>query len=171
MAGAESERTNEDHGTVTPGGPIHEEQGAVLLPAAIAGVVAAIVGGVGWGAIVRFSEYEVGIVAWGIGLLAGLAVAFASRGARGRPLQAAAVVSALAGILVGKYLSFAWAIQEVAADQGVDVGVLSGDMLSLFRDNLGTVFGAFDLLWVGLAVVTAWRMLQPESSQAAAPAQ
>ncbi|MBD0328741.1 MAG: hypothetical protein ICV64_01355 [Thermoleophilia bacterium] len=147
--------------------PLREE-GAVLLPATVAGLMAALAGGVAWGAIVRFSEYEVGIVAWAIGLLVGLAVGFAARGTRGATLQAVAVACALLGVLVGKYLSFAWTIQDVAEEQGVEVGVLSGDMFSLFRENLDTVFGGFDLIWVALAAITAWRMLRPEPAPAVA---
>ena len=135
----------------------------MLLPAVAAGLVAAVVAGVVWGLIVRFTEYEVGIVAWGVGLVAGAAVALAARGARGPLLQAIAVGSALVGILLGKYLAFAWEVQEVLDELGVSVGVLSSDMFTSFRDSLGDVFGLFDLLWVGLAVFTAWRMLQPSS--------
>jgi hypothetical protein len=36
-------------------------------------------------------------------------------------------------------------------------------MRSFFREELDAVFGWFDLLWVGLAVFTAWRALQPET--------
>ena len=141
-----------------------------LLPALGAGLVAAIVGGVIWGLIVKFSDYEVGIIAWGIGLVAGTAVVFATRGGKGRRLQVIAVVSALVGILLGKYLSYAFVIQEQADDAGVSLGLFSSDMFRFFREDLDNVFGLFDLLWVGLAVVTAWRVPQVEVSEPAAPA-
>ena len=32
------------------------------------------------------------------------------------------------------------------------------EMFRIFRENLGDVFGLFDLLWIGLAVFTAWRI-------------
>jgi hypothetical protein len=124
------------------------------------GLVAGIVGGVVWGLIVKISDYEVGIIAWGIGFVAGTAVVFATRGAKGPQLQAIAVVSALVGILLGKYLSYAFAVQEQADALGLSIGLLSGDMFRIFRENLSDVFGLFDLLWVGLAVVTAWRVPQ-----------
>ena len=129
-----------------------------LLPAIAAGLVAAIVGGIVWGLIVKISDYEVGFVAWGIGFLAGTAVVFATRGAKGPPLQVIAVVSALLGILLGKYLSFAFGVQEDADAAGVSIGLLSGDMFTLFRENLDIVFSLFDLLWVGFAVFSAWRI-------------
>ena len=78
-----------------PPSPVQEPSSS-LLPAIAAGVVAALVGGIVWGLIAKFSDYEIGIVAWGIGCLAGTAVVFATRGAKGLPLQAIAIVSALA---------------------------------------------------------------------------
>jgi hypothetical protein len=141
-----------------------------LLPALGAGLLAAIAGGVVWALIVKISDFEVGIVAWGIGLVAGTAVVFATRGAKGPRLQVIAVISALVGILLGKYLSYAFLIQEQADDAGVSLGLFSSDMFRFFREDLDNVFGLFDLLWVGLAVVTAWRVPQVETSEPAAPA-
>jgi hypothetical protein len=144
---------------------------AALLPALAAGLVAAVVGGVVWGLIVKWTDYEVGFVAWGIGFVVGLAVVTAAR-ARGLVLQVVAVLCALLGILIGKYLSFVWVLQNAAEDEfggGVDIPVFSMDTFDLFRDNLDTVFGWIDLLWVGLAVFTAWRALQPEEPEPAQP--
>ena len=46
-------------------------------------------------------------------------------------------------------------------------------MFSFFREDLDAVFGLFDLLWVGLAVFTAWRIPQVDEPQPApaAPAE
>lgn len=145
--------------TTSIAGPIREQPRPLGL-ALLAGLVAAVLGGVAWGLVVKHSEYEVGVVAWGIGLVVGFAVAAVSR-ARGPALQAIAVACALVGILLGKYLSYALVLQEEADAQGVDVGLFSGDMWSFFREDLDLVFGWFDLLWIGLAVFTAWRALQP----------
>jgi hypothetical protein len=141
---------------------------ALVLPALGAGLVAAIVGGIVWGLIVKWTDYEVGFVAWGIGFLVGIAVLAATRGARGPVFQIVAVVCALVGILVGKYLSFAWVLQEVAEREtqgAIEISVLSMDTVDLFRDELDTVFDWIDILWVGLAVYTAWRALQPEEPE------
>jgi hypothetical protein len=145
-------------------GIVEEERPAAarLLPAIGAGLVAAIVGGVVWGLIVKWTDYEVGFV--------GLAVVTATRGARGPVFQVVAVVCALLGILLGKYLSFAWVLQEVAESQTqglVEISVLSTDTVDLFREELDTVFDWIDILWVGLAVYTAWRALQPEEPEPA----
>ena len=133
--------------------------------------MAAVVGGVGWGLIVKWTDYEVGFAAWGIGFLVGLAVVTAAR-TRGVVLQVVAVLCALLGILIGKYLSFVWVLQNAAEDEfgeAVDIPVFSMDTFDLFRDNLDTIFGWIDLLWVGLAVLSAWRALQPERPAPAQP--
>ncbi|MGI9111521.1 MAG: hypothetical protein ACR2GT_04910 [Gaiellaceae bacterium] len=143
-----------------------------VLAAVGAALVAAIVGGVLWGLIVKFSDYEIGIVAWAIGFLTGSAVVFASGGMKGQRLQAIAVVAALLGILVGKYLSFAFAVQEEAESFGASLGLASSEMRTLFRENLDEVFGLFDLLWIAFAVYTAWKIprLEPMEPTAAPPA-
>ena len=150
-----------------PPSPLTEPSGS-LLPAIAVGLGAAIVGGVVWGLIVKISDYEIGIIAWGIGFLAGTAVVLATRGAKSRPLQVIAVVCALVGVLLGKYLSFAFSVQDEAEALGFSIGLLSSEMFRIFRENLDDVFGLFDLLWIGLAVFTAWRVPQVELPEPAA---
>ncbi len=142
---------------------LQEEVGGALGTAALAGLIAAILGGVAWGLIVRWSGYEVGFVAWGIGFLVGTAVALGARGVRGLPYQVVAVVLSLAGILLGKYLSFAWTLGDVFEEENlpVEVPILSRDTWDAFMDAREDIWSLFDLLWVGLAVFTAWRALQP----------
>lgn len=153
-----------------PPSPLTEPSSS-LLPAIAAGLVAALVGGAVWGLIVKISDYEVGIVAWGIGFITGTAVVLATRGAKGPRLQVVAVVAALVGILLGKYLSYAFVVQEELESFGESIGLFSGDMFTFFRKDLDIVFSLFDLLWVGLAVFTAWRIPQvdePEPTAATA---
>jgi hypothetical protein len=155
--------------TSEPPSPVTEPASS-LLPAIAAGIAAALVGGIVWGLIVKVSDYEVGFVAWGIGVAAGTAVVYATRGAKGPRLQVIAVASALLGILLGKYLAFAFTVQDDAEAAGASIGILSGEMRSLFRHNLDVVFSFFDVLWVGFAVFTAWRIPQvdePAPSSAA----
>jgi hypothetical protein len=140
---------------------------AVLPPALLAGLVAAVAGGVGWTIQVALTDYEVGLVAWAVGGLAGFAVALAAAGRRGLPLQVIAVASALLGILLGKYGTFAYGVREAVADNiGSDFvpAYWDLDLIELFFENLDESFGLFDVLFIGLAVFTAWRMLQPTTA-------
>jgi hypothetical protein len=130
--------------------------------AALAALAAAIAGGIAWGLVAKTTGYEIGIVAWAIGFLAGTAAALVASGSRGIPLQAIAIVAALAGIFLGKYLTFAWDLQDFAADRGVDIGLFSEDMRAVFREDYDVVFDWFDVLWIGLAVFSAARATAPE---------
>ncbi len=148
-----------------PPSPARADEGGSTGLAMLAGLVVAIAGGIAWGLIAKYTDYEVGIVAWGIGFTVGFAVERAAGGRRSADLQAIAVVTALLGVLVGKYLGFAFAVQEAEQDFGTQTGLLSGEMFSLFRQNLSEVFGLFDLLWTGLAVSSAWYALRPEEAE------
>lgn len=137
-----------------------------LAPAILGGVLAALAGGFVWGLIVILTDYEVGFVAWGVGFLAGLAVVRFAGGRKGAPLQAVAVVSSLLGIVLGKYISFAYFFKTAVEERfGVDISYFDSVIFTAFRENLGDVFGGFDLLWAGLAVVTAWRLARPSGLQ------
>jgi signal peptidase I len=143
-------------------GPRPEPEPPVsLMPSVVAGVIAALAGAVAWGLVARWTDYEVGVLAWGIGFVTGLAVLQWSGGRTTPAHQLVAIGSALLGVLVGKYLAFAFIVQEENEFIGQEIGLVSGEMRGLFRDSLGEVFGLFDLLWVALAVGTAWYMTRP----------
>jgi hypothetical protein len=141
------------------------------VPAILAGLVAAVAGGIAWGLIVKWTDYEIGFAAWGIGFLTGIAVLAATRGARGLPFQTIAIVCALLGIVIGKYLAFVWVLQDAGGQYRSESGelftvsVFSSDTVDLFRNNLDVAFDWIDLLWVGFAVYTAWRTLQPQEPE------
>jgi len=132
-----------------------------LMPAVVAGILAAALGGAVWAGIVVVTDYEVGFVAWGIGALCGFTVVLATRGRKGRPLQIVAVASSVLGILIGKYFTFYYFLTQMVADeQGTEsvdwASALSPEVIQIFTENIGSMLGAYDLLWVGLAVFTAW---------------
>lgn len=132
------------------------------LSLAITGaVLAAAIGGIAWAVIVVKSGYEVGFVAWGIGIFAGFMVAFLGKGISVL-VQVIAVLSAGVGILIGKYVTFVHELRMAADKVGLDhtFGYIAGDSFRLFRENLGDVFSFHDVLWIGLAIVSAWRIAE-----------
>jgi hypothetical protein len=147
-------------------GGIREVRSGVLLTATLAGLVAAIVGGLVWGLIVRWTDYEIGFAAWGIGFIVGTAVALGAQHARGLPLQVIAVALALFGIVLGKYLAFVWIGQDELGKSGFEFPVFSKDTVDLFWDLRSDIWSFWDLLWAGLAVVTAFRIPQVEHAEA-----
>lgn len=136
--------------------------GSALGPGIAGGLIAAVVGGFLWGLIVILSEYEIGIAAWGIGFIVGFGVVRFAGGAKGTPLQVVAVVSSVLGIVIGKYISYAYFFKQAVSDRfDVDISYFDSEIFRAFRENLGDVFGGFDLIWAGLAVVTAWQLTRP----------
>ena len=143
---------------------------AARRAALLAGLVAAVAGGIVWGLISKYTDYEVGVVAWGIGFVAGFAVERAAGSRRSPDLQRSRFRSALLGVLsaVPQHR-----LRGAESDNALDTqtGLLSREMFSLFRENLSEVFSLFDLLWTALAVASAWYALKPEENEdAEAPA-
>ncbi|MEM0896861.1 MAG: hypothetical protein AAGJ79_08230 [Verrucomicrobiota bacterium] len=77
-----------------------------LIVAVVAGVVGAII----WGAIGFFTGYEIGIVAWGVGLLIGFAVAAVGEASPTSGIMCAVV--ALLSILGGKALAVKFSLDK-----------------------------------------------------------
>lgn len=132
-------------------------------PALIGAILASLIGGIIWGLIVIATNYEIGYMAWGMGWLAGFAVVKLSKGKKGFPFQVIAVLSSLFGITVGKYVTFYHflkqaIIKEYGAEAEAVVTIFSGAVLQDFMDAIGSLLNGYDLLWVALAVMTAWKI-------------
>ncbi len=140
-----------------------------ILPALLGGGLAAAIGGGAWGLIVILTGYVIGYMAWGIGLLSGFAVVLFSHGQKGIPLQVIAVVASVMGIVVGKYTTFFHFVRKAVAKEHGDaiaanVSFLSEKTVQVFAQNIGSMLSGFDILWVSLAVITAWRIPKAISS-------
>lgn len=138
-----------------------EFSGEVLPLAVLGGLIAAVLGGAVWGGVAIWTGYEIGYVAWGVGLLCGLGVVMMSQGKRGMPLQIVAVAASVLGILIGKYMSFFDAVKGiVATERGAEavesMSMFSMGMIQFFGENITSLASGFDALWIVLAVYTAW---------------
>lgn len=142
--------------------PMHEEADlASILPAVIGGTLAAVIGGLIWAAIVITTGYEIGYVAWGIGVLAGIGVVLFAKGKKGVHLQIVAVLASVLGMVIGKYGAFFHFLKEAVAEEYGAEAVAQMSLLSLgtmefFFASIGSMLGGFDFLWILLAVSTAW---------------
>ncbi len=87
---------------------------SALIGACVAGLVGALV----WGAIAHFSGYEVGYIAWGIGLIVGGGALVFGGGEGGAPTGVMCAVVAALSIIAGKYMAFSWTVSS-ALDEGV----------------------------------------------------
>jgi hypothetical protein len=134
--------------------------------AVAAAVLAAAVGAAAWALMVILTNHSFGVVAAGLGILSGRLVYRFTGGTRGVLPFAAAAVSIVVALVVGKYAAFAYLIHRDAQQRFGAVGAkyygyLSGHTWSAFHSNLGTEFSAFYLLWVGFGILAAWRIVGP----------
>ena len=90
--------------------PDSRAAGTVHLPAILAAAFAALVGAVVWGMIAWLTGYEVGYVAWGIGLLVGFAAV--KLGGRGVATASTAAALTLVAIFVGKVLGTHFLVEK-----------------------------------------------------------
>ncbi len=140
-----------------------EPQPSGSLPMALlGGVLAAAAAGVVWGLIVFYTRTEIGYAAVGVGFLAGLAVVFFGKG-RGIPFQIVASACAVLGIAIGKYATFfnfakAGIEEESGAEAAAALSMFAPETFQFFREVLPKMVDGFDILWVILAVSTAWGM-------------
>lgn len=102
------------------------------------GAIGATLGGVIWAAIVYFTGYEVGFVAWGIGIMAGVSTILLTK-ERSKRLGVIAATMALVGLLIGKIIIFQWLttteLAEMLAEEPPEwmVMVTLADPEAMFR--------------------------------------
>jgi hypothetical protein len=77
------------------------------LVALLASIIFVIFGGMLWGLVAKYAHMELGLIAWAIGILAGLGVSLFTT-SRGTLLGLALAFIALFGILCGKYFVAKW---------------------------------------------------------------
>jgi len=158
-----------DHSTVVSSDTASEK--ATLSPAAIAAaVVAALVGAWVWKFVAVAFEFELALIAWGIGGAVGFAAA--SAGSRGMQAGIVCAVLAFGSIVVGKY----WAY-EAFADQFQEkvfsvLGVDEEEFYASFEEETEDArvlvpspwvmmredFGILDILFAVLGIGTAFRL-------------
>lgn len=137
--------------------------GSVLL-GLVAGLVVAFVCGGVWAWLTLTIGYEIGYMAVGVGLLCGFAVVLVGKG-RGLWFQLTAVLSSLLSVLIAKYMIFFYVASDIWNDQNsVDTGtkltLFSAEVMQEFVADFTQLFGRYDLLWMLIAVVIAWRVAQ-----------
>lgn len=127
----------------------------------VGGIIAAIVTGIVWALIVVVTDYELGFAAWGVGLVCGFATILFGRGS-GVQFQVIAVVTSIVGILIGKYGIYyyylkQYLIGEYGEEALVGFSLFSSDVAIDFASAISSMVGGYDILWVILAVATAWK--------------
>jgi hypothetical protein len=142
-----------------------------LLMGAVAGTATAAVGAAAWAIITDSTHMELGIVASLIGFAVAKAIFTAAGKRRGRALQVLAVALSLAGILGGKFVLFGMQINRALTQLGqhFDLGRILSVLVGEIQKHPGNLFDPFDLVWIGIAVYAAWRLLALPQISVAGP--
>ena len=127
------------------------------LPLAIiAGIVAAIVGGIAWAALTLTTEYQIGYMAVAIGFL----VCFAVRLGNGtsKTFGYVGAVLALLGCVLGNFFTM---VGFYARAEKLDfLSALSAIDLSKVPGAMAAAFNPMDLLFYGIAIYEGYRFSQ-----------
>lgn len=102
-------------------------------------------------------------MAWGMGWLTGFAVILFSKGKKGVPLQIISVLSSISGIVIGKYFIFYHYLKDAVVKQyGREIAsyitISRKEVIQDFIEGIGSMVSGFDILWIVLAVITAWKI-------------
>lgn len=125
-----------------------------LSLAIIAGAVAAVAGAAIWAAVTAITNWQIGIMAIGVGFLVGLAVRMAGRGVSLSFGVTGAVLS-LAGCLLGNLLA---ACAIIADQQGLGFYEVLGQVdFQTAVDIMVETFHPMDVLFYGLAVYYGYK--------------
>lgn len=101
------------------------------------------IGAAAWAAIGYFSGYEFGILAWGVGFLAGLGMALGTMGRGGVGGGVLAAVIALGAIMAGKWYAVQFTLDDYLSKQRQEM-VAAGPM-PLLREQVWTEFNDNDI--------------------------
>lgn len=133
-----------------------------LIPATLAGIVAAMIGGGIWATVTIVTEYQIGWMAIGIGFLVGFTVRIVGKGID-QTFGAVSAVLSLFGCMVGNVLTVAY---FVAVNEGMEfMDVVSQLDFALTYELLVSTFQIMDVLFYGLAAYFGYRYAFREITQ------
>lgn len=130
-----------------------EEKNNTFIPTLLIALLAAIVGTIIWAIIGISFRSEIAIIAWALGFMSGYAVGMVAKKNVHALHQIMAVVSVLIAIIFGKYATFAYTYKGNTIG-----GIFDPHSVTVFNKNLSLFFGGFDIIFILLAVVTAWQV-------------
>lgn len=134
------------------GHKMENENSSKLGVAILYALVAALIGGIIWGAIIIIFNYQIGFIALAIGGLTGYSVILAAKENLTQSHRIVAVIASLIGIVIGKYIGFAYTFND-----GFEA-FLDPFTRASFGQYFDVLFGFVDIVFILLAMVTAWQV-------------
>ncbi len=128
-----------------------------MIKGLVAALVAGAVGAAIWAAVTHFTGYEVGFVAWGVGLLVGIGMFAGAGNNAGMATGVVAAVVAIAAVLGGKYATVHLAVEQFAGAMNHEM--TEHDVLVRYADRIAGEWEAQGrtVAWpIGSSVETAY---------------
>lgn len=154
--------------------PDTRSSGVALPLAVIGGIVGMMIGAAIWAGVAIVTKYEVGWIAIGVGALTGGGVVLLGK-QRGLIFQLIAVALAVIGIGAGKYVAYYYVNQAAVIEEygqevwdAAGLSLFSSETIQFFFEDLQTILDPMDLLFIVLAVITAWGIPSARSAKRAA---
>ena len=119
-----------------------------LVMGTLAGLVASVAGAGAWAAITIMTEYQIGFMAIGIGLLVGFAVQLTGKG-MSQSFGVVAAVMSLLGCALGNVLTVTYFV--AAGEEMAFMDVLGQLNATIVVGMLGATYEAMDVLFYALA--------------------
>jgi hypothetical protein len=145
---------------------VNVARGGNLVLATLAGLAAAFVAAIAWGAITVATHYRIGFMAIGVGLLVAFAVRYAGGGHDSRFAYVSGALSLL-GCVAGNYFA---ACALFATDQHLDVlrtvAIVTPHIAEFMKDT----FRPMDLLFYAIGAYFGFKYAMVPLQRAAAPA-
>ena len=108
----------------------------MIIRGFVGGVVGAVIGAAVWAAVAYFAHYEIGIIAWGIGLLAGVGVAAGAKDDTSAATGVMAACIALAGVAGGKYAAVRLVTGDVVSAATKEVQITDDRAMVYMADSI-----------------------------------
>ena len=140
-----------------------------FLKAFVFGVIAAVVGAFIWDKITYYTNYQIGLVAAGVGFLVGLAVSMGAGGKSGTSLQVMGAVLAGLGILLGQGLIVMDYMRDMLAKSGMSPNPLLLLLFSISQVPAVLKEDPLTLIFVAFGIYEGWKI--PGGSKPQQPAE
>ena len=127
-----------------------------MLTGLLGGLAGAALGAAGWALITVTTEREYGLVAIGVGLLAGFGVRIAGKGMETR-FGVMGAILAIAGCLVGKLLAIAIIVANAEQVPIAEMILAMVTNPAFFVEAITVTFEPMDLLFYGIAIYEGYR--------------
>jgi len=140
-------QNNSDFIDQSPPGESLEEAAvaASISPKAIVGSSGgALLGAVIWAGIMKLTGYEIGYVAWLVGILAGVGAIIFTPDKRSVQIGVMAAMMAVAGVFAGKVIAFNWIVSDVVTPELISSAVDDDDQMFEMACSYMAIKGKID---------------------------